>query len=112
VDGVCVARKENGAACGAANECKSDVCIEGVCCNTECPSGACGGCKLEGKVGDLLVRTGGRRAALGRQLSAEPHLRRGARNLPNVRERLRLRDGQLRRRLLLQHPLHGWVRTL
>lgn len=51
VEGVCRPRKKNGEACGEALECSSGLCVEGVCCNVDCPSGACGGCKLEGKVG-------------------------------------------------------------
>jgi len=43
---VCVAKKVNGAACEAADECSSDFCVEGVCCDTSCDQ-ACNSCLLD-----------------------------------------------------------------
>jgi hypothetical protein len=46
--GVC--GKLNGQACTAGNECLSNNCIDGVCCNVAC-GGACEACNITGKVG-------------------------------------------------------------
>ncbi|MBI2389435.1 MAG: hypothetical protein HYV09_07545 [Deltaproteobacteria bacterium] len=35
----CVVKKTNGAACGERNECASNNCVDGVCCNTACLGG-------------------------------------------------------------------------
>jgi hypothetical protein len=43
-------RKVNGAGCVAASECMSNVCVDGVCCNTNC-TGACMACNLTGQAG-------------------------------------------------------------
>jgi len=42
---VCVAKKANGAACGAANQCSSGSCTDGFCCNLPC-NGACQACSV------------------------------------------------------------------
>ena len=41
--GACVAAKANGAACGAAGECASLFCVDGICCESACV-GACVAC--------------------------------------------------------------------
>lgn len=48
--GVCIARREPGAACGGPNECVSKHCVDGVCCNTAC-DGQCAACNVAGSVG-------------------------------------------------------------
>jgi hypothetical protein len=40
---TCVAKGDNGAACGATHECKSGFCVDGVCCDTACTVG-CDAC--------------------------------------------------------------------
>jgi hypothetical protein len=45
--GSCVAKKANGATCGAANECASGSCVDGVCCATSSCSG-CQSCSING----------------------------------------------------------------
>jgi hypothetical protein len=42
--------KIEGAACGAAGECASGFCFDGVCCRTDC-STACWSCSVQGSVG-------------------------------------------------------------
>ncbi len=39
----CVAKKTNGSACTAANQCTSGFCVDGVCCNAAC-TGKCQAC--------------------------------------------------------------------
>jgi subtilisin-like proprotein convertase family protein len=46
----CEPKKANGIACSGHNECISDSCVDGVCCNTLC-DGTCENCALEGKLG-------------------------------------------------------------
>ena len=43
-------KKSLGATCGAAGECLSNVCKDGVCCNEAC-DGSCRACKLSGSEG-------------------------------------------------------------
>ncbi|WP_437911122.1 MopE-related protein [Sorangium sp. So ce327] len=40
---TCVAKKVNGTTCGAARECLSGICVDGVCCDLPC-NGACEAC--------------------------------------------------------------------
>ncbi len=42
--GACVALKPAGGGCGAANECTTGYCVDGVCCGTAC-TGTCQACK-------------------------------------------------------------------
>jgi hypothetical protein len=42
--GNCRTKKTNGAACGAAGECSSNFCVDGVCCSTACTE-TCYACK-------------------------------------------------------------------
>ena len=53
--GKCTPPKTNGAPCLADPECISALCVEGVCCDSDCPSGACGSCKVSGKEGTCTV---------------------------------------------------------
>ncbi len=41
--GACLARKANGVSCGAADQCLTNFCVDGYCCNTLC-AGACDVC--------------------------------------------------------------------
>ena len=43
-------KKPNGATCTMANECNSNVCAQGVCCNAAC-TGTCKSCAVIGSVG-------------------------------------------------------------
>jgi hypothetical protein len=47
---ACVAKKPNGATCGAASECTSGNCVDGYCCNTACGA-SCDACNLSGSLG-------------------------------------------------------------
>jgi hypothetical protein len=42
-NGAGACKKSNGQTCAANSECLSNVCVEGVCCNTGC-SGVCKSC--------------------------------------------------------------------
>src|SRR5690606_12586848 len=42
-DGQCVAAEDDGAACTAAEQCKSGNCVDDVCCDTAC-DGECSAC--------------------------------------------------------------------
>lgn len=42
-DGVCGGKKGTGTACSASNQCQSDQCIDGFCCESEC-TGKCRAC--------------------------------------------------------------------
>jgi len=44
VPGQCRTKKTSGAACGAASECGSNFCVDGVCCSTACTEN-CHACK-------------------------------------------------------------------
>jgi hypothetical protein len=44
------ASKTKGVACGAAGECESNLCIDGVCCEGKC-DGMCMACNVPGKLG-------------------------------------------------------------
>lgn len=43
--GTCTAKKGNGSACSAGNECTSSACIDGVCCETACTA-KCYACSM------------------------------------------------------------------
>jgi len=42
---TCVPRRSNGEACSQANECLSQKCVDGYCCNLDC-TGACNACNV------------------------------------------------------------------
>ncbi|MCG5053594.1 MAG: hypothetical protein KA712_11590 [Myxococcales bacterium] len=50
--------KDKGAACGAASECQSGFCADGVCCESAC-TGACQACNLQGSMGSCLPTPAG-----------------------------------------------------
>jgi hypothetical protein len=43
---TCQPLKDKGAACGQAKQCKTDFCVDGVCCDTSC-DGACQACAAD-----------------------------------------------------------------
>ncbi len=47
----CVEKKDNGEMCGGGNECKSDFCVDGYCCDTACDMN-CEACNIEGLLGE------------------------------------------------------------
>ena len=47
-------RKEQGAVCGGASECKTGFCTDGVCCVDDCP-GNCRSCNVLGSVGTCAL---------------------------------------------------------
>ena len=47
---ACTPKKDNGETCIAANECLSDQCVDGYCCDTSCANG-CEACNVAGSVG-------------------------------------------------------------
>jgi hypothetical protein len=47
---ACLAKKSNGQACSATNECTSGFCIDGVCCDGACTA-TCKACNLAGLLG-------------------------------------------------------------
>ena len=49
-NGVGACKKTTGQTCGAASECVSGSCADGVCCNTAC-TGTCTACNVAGAVG-------------------------------------------------------------
>src|SRR5438874_8262307 len=62
----CVAKKADGLACGASNQCVNGSCADGVCCNQAC-NGQCQACDVAGSVGQCTP------------VSGAPHLNGGAR---------------------------------
>jgi predicted outer membrane repeat protein len=50
--------RSNGQVCGAAHECASGSCVDGVCCDTAC-DGACEACNLAGSVGTCSIEPNG-----------------------------------------------------
>ena len=54
--GACVLKKDDGAACSATSECKSNFCVDGVCCNNACtdPCLSCKAVLKESKANDGL----------------------------------------------------------
>jgi hypothetical protein len=52
---VCAQKKTNGQVCDGSNECLSDQCIDGFCCNNNCP-GACDACNTSGSEGTCTVQ--------------------------------------------------------
>jgi len=55
---TCDGKKPNGQMCTLANECDSDNCVDGFCCNTGC-TGACDACNLSGIEGVCSARPQG-----------------------------------------------------
>jgi hypothetical protein len=51
----------NGAACGAAGECESGFCVDGVCCATAC-NGKCDACNVAGSLGTCKPISGASQA--------------------------------------------------
>lgn len=49
--GTC--KKDNGQTCAAGGDCASNICIDGVCCNTAC-LGTCQACNVMGTVGTCV----------------------------------------------------------
>lgn len=47
---TCIAKRANGVACTAGNQCQTGQCIDGVCCNSAC-GGACDACNVTGSMG-------------------------------------------------------------
>ncbi|MBM4353600.1 MAG: hypothetical protein FJ109_07340, partial [Deltaproteobacteria bacterium] len=47
---VCVPKKQNGEACGGNNQCLSDFCVDGYCCNSACTD-VCESCAIAGFIG-------------------------------------------------------------
>jgi hypothetical protein len=48
--GTCSGLKSNGQTCGAASDCNSGQCVDGVCCESACP-GPCRSCGVTGSLG-------------------------------------------------------------
>jgi hypothetical protein len=57
-EGVCVAGRANGAPCLAAQECSSNRCVDGYCCNDACTA-PCQACDVAGRLGSCSPVTGG-----------------------------------------------------
>lgn len=55
--GTCVAKYDNGVACAATNSCKSNFCVDGVCCNKAC-GGQCEACDVQGSGGTCTPVSG------------------------------------------------------
>jgi hypothetical protein len=52
--GVCGNKRADGAACGRDEECGSNHCVDGVCCNAAC-GGQCEACDVAGHVGACVT---------------------------------------------------------
>jgi MYXO-CTERM domain-containing protein len=55
--GVCTPKKDNGVACGGNNQCTSDTCADGYCCDAAC-GGQCQACDVAGHLGTCWPVTG------------------------------------------------------
>jgi uncharacterized protein (TIGR03382 family) len=55
--GQCVPRGPPGAPCGAASQCASGFCVDGVCCNAAC-NGQCEACDAAGQAGQCVAVSG------------------------------------------------------
>jgi hypothetical protein len=55
--GRCFPQVKNGAACGTDQQCASEHCVEGVCCDTSC-NGLCQTCKVSDHLGTCTIATG------------------------------------------------------
>ena len=60
--GVCIPLLGPGQVCGGANQCASQHCVDGVCCDTAC-NGQCEACAEPGSVGTCTPVAGAPRAA-------------------------------------------------
>jgi hypothetical protein len=60
MDGVreCVTKKNNGISCAENNECASDNCVDGYCCNTPCGD-ECDSCNNSGSEGSCTLNLAG-----------------------------------------------------
>ena len=54
----CVTKKSNGSTCAQQNECQSDFCVDGFCCNTAC-GGECDSCNANGSEGTCTINEDG-----------------------------------------------------
>ena len=63
-------KKVNGQACGCADECRSGVCAQGVCCSTAC-DGVCRACNLPGGPGVCGNVAAGQLPAVAGQCKAD-----------------------------------------
>ncbi|MFL5348112.1 MAG: hypothetical protein ACJ8AT_25245 [Hyalangium sp.] len=50
LSGACLLKNPNGHSCDGANQCQSNFCVDGVCCNSAC-AGACDACNLSNSSG-------------------------------------------------------------
>jgi len=57
MNGMCTGLRPNGGMCGAAGECQSGNCVDGICCNTAC-NGQCEACDVAGSLGTCSAVTG------------------------------------------------------
>jgi len=73
VDGQCALGRGLGGACSKNDDCLSNFCADGVCCNARC-DGSCETCTAEGRRGECTFVTGqpaaGREACLGKDACA------------------------------------------
>ena len=69
--GTCVAKKAPGTSCGAAHECSSEFCTDGVCCNAA-SCGMCAACNLTGSAGTCTDIPAGGAAPSGQCAAAPP----------------------------------------
>ena len=71
--GSCAAKLPNGGVCGLSEECQSNLCVDGVCCNAAC-AGQCEACAEPGSEGTCVPVTGeprGTKAACDAALSPD-----------------------------------------
>ncbi len=59
---TCATKKKNGGACGAAKECQSGYCVDGLCCNAAC-TGQCEACDVPSNEGTCVPVTGAPRGS-------------------------------------------------
>lgn len=67
-EGVCTAKRAQGATCATDNQCASGPCVDGYCCNSACTN-RCQACDVDGSVGTCTnvvgAPHGGRTACAG-----------------------------------------------
>jgi hypothetical protein len=69
---ACAAKKADGVACGAANQCNSGFCTDGVCCAEACAE-TCKSCNLSGAVGQCTFVPSGSRDPNGPNACSPPN---------------------------------------